>query len=387
MFWLLERVLPESAAAEPQAVRRRYDPGRPDLRDVLDHQHGWEPAGGALSDRIGRKSVVIFGLVSSAVITLILGFAERFSVFVAAVLVVGVFASVGNPARQAMVADLLKDSKRAEGFGILRVAFNLSVTIGPAIGGLLAARSYLLLFITDAVISTLTAGIIVLALPETRPTLAQGGRKESMGQTFAGYGRVLRDSLFMAFSGMCVWMTMVYIQMNSTLGVYLRDTHGIAPQGYGYILSLNAALVVLFQFYVTRRIQPVPQFLAMAAGTVLYAFGFALYGLFLLAMVIITIGEMMVAPVSQALVAKLAPAEMRGRYMAAFGFTWVIPGAIGPLLAGLVMDNADPRLVWYAAGLLGLVAAAGFSALHQRAGERVAPAPERLPGEAAARAS
>jgi MFS family permease len=57
---------------------------------------------------------------------------------------------------------------------------------------------------------------------------------------------------------------------------------------------------------------------------------------------------------------------MRGRYNAVFGFTWVIPGIVGPLLAGLVMDNLDPRWVWYAAGLIGLVAALGFVAMHRR---------------------
>ncbi|MCK4314520.1 MAG: MFS transporter [Anaerolineae bacterium] len=76
---------------------------------------------------------------------------------------------------------------------------------------------------------------------------------------------------------------------------------------------------------------------------------------------------MVVMPTSQALVAQIAPEDMRGRYMAVFGFGWVIPQAVGPLLAGLVMDNADPRWVWYAAGLLGLVGAAAFVLLRRRA--------------------
>lgn len=76
---------------------------------------------------------------------------------------------------------------------------------------------------------------------------------------------------------------------------------------------------------------------------------------------------MVVMPTSQALVAKIAPEDMRGHYMAVLGFGWVIPQAVGPLLAGLVMDNADPRWVWYAAGLLGLVGAAAFVLLRRRA--------------------
>ena len=54
--------------------------------------------------------------------------------------------------------------------------------------------------------------------------------------------------------------------------------------------------------------------------------------------------------------------------MAVFGFSWVIPSAVGPLLAGLVMDNTDPRWVWYGAGIIGLVAAGAFAWLEQWVG-------------------
>ena len=82
-------------------------------------------------------------------------------------------------------------------------------------------------------------------------------------------------------------------------------------------------------------------------------------------MVVITIGEMVVAPVGQALVAKFAPEDMRGRYMAVFGFSWSIPFAIGPYLAGQILDNYDPRFLWYAAGMIGVLAVMGFLALHR----------------------
>jgi len=326
--------------------------------------------GGALTDRFGRKSLTLFGLIVSAFVMLLLGLAATFEQFALAALIVGIFASVGGPARQAMVADILPEGQRAEGFGLLRVVFNISATVAPAIGGLLAARSYLLLFIADAVISGITAVIIYFALPETKPMLRRGGGpRESVAQTFLGYGQVLRDRLFMAFAGVCVLMGIVYIQMNTTLGVYLRDTHGITTEYYGYMLSMNAVIVVLFQFAVTRRVKVWPEFLAMAIGTALYAIGFGMYGftsvypMFLVAMVIITIGEMIVAPVGQALVARMSPEAMRGRYMAIFGFSWAIPSMVGPLLAGLTMDNLDPRWVWYSVGVIGIVTALGFVGL------------------------
>ena len=131
-------------------------------------------------------------------------------------------------------------------------------------------------------------------------------------------------------------------------------------------------MVVLFQFPITRWIENQKPLLMMAAGTLLYAIGFSMYGLvsvyslFVLAMIIITIGEMIIAPMGQALVAKFSPEDMRGRYMAIYGFSWIIPFAIGPVMAGFVLDFYDPRLLWYIAGGIGLLAVFGFLALQRR---------------------
>ncbi len=341
--------------------------------------------GGALTDRMGRKGILIFGLVMSALSAVLMGLMDSFVPFIIVTVLVGLLADVGFPAQQAMVADLLTDEKRAQGFGILRVVANLAVTFGPMIGGLLAARSYLLLFIIDAITSLITAGVVYFALQETRAAPKADQPQETFGQTFAGYFRVLKDSAFTWFLVASMLMVLVYMQMNTTLGVYLRDVHGVSEQGFGYILSLNAAMVVLLQFPITRRITRYRPMGIMVVGTLLYAVGFGMYGFtslyifFLFAMVIITVGEMLVSPISQSIVARLAPEEMRGRYMATYGFSWIIPTAIGPLLAGLTMDYIDPNWVWYAAGLLGVVAAGAYYYIEVRTGRaRWAVIDERL---------
>ena len=332
--------------------------------------------GGALTDRLGRKGMVIFGLLSSAAVNLMLAFVTNIELVYVGALFIGLFGNSAGPAHGAMVADLLPEEKRSQGFGILRVVFNLAATIGPAIGGLLAARSFLLLFVCDAVSSTITAIIVALALQETKPEAAEDEPEQTMTETFGGYKDVLRDATFMLFVGAFVLLTFVYMQMHTTLAVYLRDSHGIPAQGFGYLLSMNAAMVVLFQFAVTRRIAKYKPLAIMAVGTLLYAVGFGMYGfastyaLFIVAMIIITIGEMFVAPHSQAMVSKFSPDDMRGRYMAIFGISGGIPWGVGPLVAGLIMDNADPRWLWYAAGLLGLVAAGSFALLQRRVEQR-----------------
>lgn len=327
--------------------------------------------GGAVTDRFGRKWILIFSLISTSLSSVIMGLVDSLQAFFVLALMVGVFTDAGGPAYQAMVADLLPEEKRSQGFGLLRVALNLSATVGPAIGGLLATRSYLLLFIADAVISLISASIVFLALPETRPEAAAGSSSHSMGATFKGYFQVLRDRVFILFVFVSMLSVLVYMNLNTTLGVYLRDSHAVPESGYGLLISANAILVVLLQFPITRRIESYPPMLMMAFGTLLYAIGFAMYGfvsvyvLFLLAMVIITFGEMVVIPVAQALVSRFSPEEMRGRYMAIFGFSWGIPFAVGPMLAGLIMDNLNPDWLWYASGVVGILAVVGFLSLHR----------------------
>lgn len=336
--------------------------------------------GGGLADRFGRRAVVIAGLVISALSSLAMGLVNDLNVFFGLAVVVGLLSSFGGPARQAMIADILPEKKLAEGFGIFRISFNLAVTFGPMLGGLLAGYSFMLLFIADAVCSILMAAIVIAVLPETRPEIDTTRPQESFLQTLGGYTRVLRDGLFMGFVGVLSLMLLVYMQMNSTLPVYLRDVHNIPAQGYGYILSMNAAMVVLLQFWFTRRFSGFPPMLVMAFGTAFFVVGFSMYGftstyaMFVLAMIIITIGEMIVTPVAQSIAAQFAPADMRGRYMAIYGFGWSVPGALAPLAAGLIMQALDPRWVWYAGGIVATLTVAGYLWLHLKTHPLIHPA-------------
>ncbi|UCC77958.1 MAG: MFS transporter, partial [Anaerolineales bacterium] len=325
-------------------------------------------------DRLGRKGTMLFGLVVSALTSLLLGWAGSFQLVFLSLIIVGLFAEVGGPARQAMVADLLPEEQRGQGFGVLRVVHNLAVAVGPIMGGLIATRSFFFLFVADAVTSLITAGVVSTFLRETKPSADSSAERESALQTLQGYGTVLRDIRFTAFVLASMLVMAVSMQMSLTLPVYLRDIHNVSPQGFSYILSLNATMVVLFQFALTRRVRRYQPMLLMAFGAALYGLGYVLYGvvsayaLFLSAMVIVTIGEMIFHPTAQAVAAQMAPEDMRGRYMAAYGFTWIIPAIFGTLLSGLIMDNMDPRWVWYATGLAGLTAALAFILLRRQLG-------------------
>lgn len=327
--------------------------------------------GGALADRFGRKGVIIASLLLSALSALGMGFAPTLAVFIAVSVIVGTLGNIGGPAHEAVVADLLPPEKRAEGYGIIRVVFNVAVIIAPPIAGLLVSGSYLTLFIVDAVISVIAAAIVLFALPETKPQAHPDAKPESMGQTFSGYLKVFKDVPFLLFIGVTILMTLVYLNMNSTLGVFLRDARGVKEVAYGTLLSINAILVVAMQFWVTHKLEKFRPMLMMAAGTFLYAVGFAMFGfvngfvMFATAIVVLTIGEMVVSPFQQSVVAGFAPEDMRGRYMAVSGLTWSIAYTVGPYFAGLLLDGPQPERLWWVAGGIGLLATVGFLLLNR----------------------
>jgi MFS family permease len=335
--------------------------------------------GGALTDRFGRKQLILFGLVFSALSTLAFGLVTTIQMMWPLVIVVGLLGEIAGPAHNAMIADILPVEKRQEGFGILRVVANVAWLIGPIIGGFVANRfDYFYLFVGDAVISCIVAALFFRLLPETKPKVkTEAGvphpEPESMGKTIIGYFKVFKDIGFIAFIVANILMLTVYQQMYGTLSVFLRDEHGLDPQNYGILMTASAITVVLFQFGVSRWLRDKPPFLMMSLGTLFFLIGFSMFGyvsvylLFALALVVITIGEMIVFPVSSGLAANFAPEAMRGRYMAVFGLSWAIPQMFGLAAAGYVLDNfSNPSLLWFICGGLSAVSAVSYYALHLR---------------------
>ena len=125
------------------------------LSDMLGNM-----VGGALTDYLGRKTMIIFGLIVSALTVLGMGLVQRLEWFFVMGAVSGLFATASGPAHQAMLTDILPEKKRADGFGIMRVAANLAVAIGPAIVGFIASCSYLILFIAGTVTSLPSSSLV-----------------------------------------------------------------------------------------------------------------------------------------------------------------------------------------------------------------------------------
>lgn len=327
--------------------------------------------GGWLTDKIGRKIIILFGLLVSGLFSVTIIFIHRFELLIGVGLLVGLMGSMSGPAYNAMMADIIPEEKRVSAFGVLRVVYNLTVAIGPLIGGYIADYSYNWLFIGDAVTSAATFLIVLKMLPESKPSVSME-TTERVHENGGGYLRILKDKNYISLLVCLMLMFAVMMQMMSTLSVYMRDVHSFPNKYYGYILSLNASMVVLMQFWVSRKMEKQPPLIAIIIGAIFATIGYTMFGfiesiwMFALAMVILTIGEMIIDPLSQALAAKFSPAEMRGRYMAALHFSLSLSNLATPYLAGLVIDNYEPRWIWYTCGIVGSIAILGFAGLHLR---------------------
>ena len=329
--------------------------------------------GGALTDRFGRKRMIIFGLVFSALSSLALLLANDFSVVYLAAAFGGLFSAVGGPANGAMIADLLPKEKYADGFGIQRVVGNIAFTIGPGLGGLLASISFSLMFAIDIATSLITALFVYLIIQESRPPDENPDAPlESLAQTFRGYLTVLQDKVLLIIIAFGTLVGIAYQQWYFALPLFMRDVHGMPPHFYGSMMSMAGILVILLQIPLTRRLRGVAMSIQMAAGAFVFLLGFGMfafitpYALFLLASAIITLGEMLYFPAQNAAVAVLAPQAMRGRYMATAGLIFSISNMLGPVLGGLILDQGDPRQVWIFAAMLLAIPTLGYLALRHR---------------------
>src|SRR5690349_156132 len=333
---------------------------------------------GALADRFGRRFTLILGLVCAATARIALGLASNFTGLYIAAAFAGLFGAIGWPAQLAMTADLLGPQKRANGFGIQRVVINSTFALGPLAGGFLGPRiGYLPLFVLHALTSYSVSLIVFSKLPETRPAQANNARPETFPQALAGYRRVLEDRTFVAFVLISILTVMVYIQMSTTLSVYLIKFQHVSEGFFGALVTLNALMVVFLQFSISRWASRKPLLLIMISGTAFYLVGFGSYSLppsialFIFAMILITLGEMLVIPTSQALTALLAPPDMRARYVATERLNWIVAQSLGPLAAAAIMDHFDPRWVWAGCSIICAVSIVSFYGLHLRTRERL----------------
>jgi MFS family permease len=310
--------------------------------------------GGQLADTIGRRKTIVLSMGSVAVAMLLLSQATSFWGIMALTALTGLTGELYRPASSALLADLIPPSQRITGYALYRLAFNAGWAFGPATAGFLAKYSFSWLFVGDAATSLLFGFVAWFALPHVT---RQGSEQVPWSVALK---HALSNRAFLRVMAASLLIGLIFFQMSSTFSLQVT-ARGFSPAVYGGIISLNGLLVVILELPVSSFIQRFNLRRMMAIGYTVAGLGFLLIGLaptiplFVVAITIFTLGEVMSMPVSVAHIANLAPENMRGRYMGTFGFTWAFALMCGPA-AGMALFAVRPLYLWVAGAMLGLTA-------------------------------
>ena len=316
-------------------------------------------AAGQITDRVGRKLVMVISLLSNGVVYLFLSHAATYTQFAILMVLLGASNPLYRVGADAMMADLITPDKRADAYSVMRMSNNAGVAIGPSVGGFLAAASQYLAFYIASTGLFIFGLLILFFAVETLPVTSkeETARKK---EVWGGYDRVFKDRPFITTITNMIFGLITASLMWVLLPVYATKVVGVPKQLYGFIPTTNALMVVFLQVLVTQWTKKHPPLRMIALGMLFYAFGVGSVVLgtgfwgFWTSMVIITIGELIIVPTSSTYVANLAPADMRGRYMSIYGLTWSLSIGIGPLLGGFLSDNFGPPATWYGGFLIGI---------------------------------
>jgi MFS family permease len=344
--------------------------------------------GGQLTDRLGRRVIIMVSVLVGVV--WFVGFAFVTQLWQVAALV-AFESAFGWPlfqtASNSMIADLLRQRRRQEGFGITRVAMNLGVVIGPALAGIALGlgASYRELFLTAAGGCVVMVVMMAVWIRESRPASALlPAHAGHAGRT--GYRAVLADRAFLVFCLVAVLPVFCIGNFGSIYALYVTNFLGLPAREWGYLLALNAGIVALVQYPLVRALRQRNRMILLAVSSALLGLGIGgsafagpLWSLVAL-IVIMSVGETLLSPVASEEVAEFAPEAVRGRYMGVWTVVWSGGAALGPAFGGWALDHVGGRQTFLILLLVGLAGAVLFLTLapswrRRRArARRVAPA-------------
>lgn len=308
--------------------------------------------GGSVGDRFGLRPVLVTSKAVALAAVAVFPFSPTSLLAVVAV-VAGFASGVGRPLMSALVAGGMPAELRREAIAWFRAANNAGIVIGPPLGGLLAVHHFAVVFVLDAASSAVLLVVVARFVPS-------GGRPRRVD------GHLLRALVDDAHVRRLVLTVLAvdttYRLLYTALPLFLRD-HGAPPVVYGLTVTVNALAIVCFEPRVARRLAGHAAWPVIGAGYALVGAGWLLLGAVplvagaLLAVVVISAGEMLYKPTATAFAAELAPEGMEGRYQSLYAAASIGGMLLSPLL-GTTLYGAVPWLVWPAAGVLALGMAA-----------------------------
>ncbi len=340
------------------------------LTSYAGMQFLFAPVWGRISDRIGRRPVMLVTIAGTSLALLALGFAESLVWLFIARLLGGLF-SANVSVATAYVADLTEGSERTRWMGLIGVAFALGFILGPALGGLLAPYGYHVPMLAAAALAAVNFfyGLAVLREPPAHRSEKRAAAALRLPPT--GTARKLCGAYFVFTFGVS--------QLETVFAFFMIDAFAYGAREVAYILVMMALVMAAVQGGAIRRLAiAFGERRLLLAGAMLLAMAFAAVpwmptvALLLVPLAVAAVGRALCHPSLLGLVSATTTAEDRGLVMGMFQSSASLARVLGPLAAGALYDfyYAAPYLL--ASALMAPVAAIALTL--------PSPAPPPAPG-------
>ena len=321
------------------------------------------PIAGRLTDMIGPLLIMRASLIGTGLLLFVYPFVDTYAAIIAITVVWALVSEGFRPANMAMVAEVVPPAQLKSAYALLRLAINLGMSIGPAAAGFIAAYSFKLIFVVDAV-TTLAAGAVLIATSFSSGKGTAREVREARAPGGAGRSFVLYDRRMLLFLPALFLVGFVFFQHEGPLSLFLVQDLSLSPAFYGMLFTINTVMIVFMEVPLNAATSHWPHRRGLALGAMLFAVGSGAFAfadgpaMVVVGIAIWTFGEMLLFPQASAYVAEIAPPDRRGQYMGAYALSFNIAFAVAPWAGTTVFAHQGARVLWLGVFAIGAASAA-----------------------------
>lgn len=327
--------------------------------------------GGKLTDKTGFYEVQFWSLFLNGILFIILGEMKSFSSLALCMFLTSSVGEAFRPANSAAIAFYSLPQNRTRSYSLNRLAINLGWSVGPAIGGILAALNYKYIFWFDGATCIMAALLMRLLLPPVTPVHQDAAAIEEKKKIHA----VWKDTPYLRFMFFVFLTALCFMQLFSTLPLFYTEVFEFNKVSIGLIMASNGMIIALVEMILVYKLETKRNPLRyISAGVLLIGLSYPVLGIpaapllvTFTGMLMVTAGEMLMFPFVNSYWISRSTEHNRGQYAAVYTMSFSLAQVLAAPIGTQVVEHAGYNWLWGLVALICIIASFGFrSLIHER---------------------